>query len=91
MPKGVKKRKSAYIYVSELKKYAKKKGVKVSQKFIDALNESVVKILDMSVDKCRKMKNKTLLPKHLPEAAKFDELVKAFEEFNKTVTKVLKK
>ena len=91
MPKGVKKRKSAYLYVSELKKYAKKKGVKVSQKFIDSLNESVVKILDMSVDKCHKMKNKTLLPKHLPEAAKFDELVKAFEEFNKTVTKVLKK
>ncbi|MGQ4832747.1 MAG: hypothetical protein ACP6IS_02465 [Candidatus Asgardarchaeia archaeon] len=91
MPRAARKRKSAYIYVSELKKFAKKKGVKVSQKYIDALNASVEKILEMSVAKCNKMKNKTLLPKHLPEAAKFDELVKAFEDFNKTITKILKK
>ena len=84
------KRKSSFIYVSELKKYAKGKNVKVSQKFVDELNKAVTKILDISIEKCNKMKNKTLLPKHLPKVEQFDAVVKEFEGFKKKVDKLLK-
>lgn len=90
MPKKGRKRKSKLVYVSELKELAKKNGVKVSQKYVDELNKAVTTMVKLSVEKCTKMKNKTLLPKHLPDATKFDALVKEFLEFNKKVNKLLK-
>ena len=91
MTPKARKRKSTYVYVSELKKYAKKHGVKVSQKYVNALNDAVTKILEMSVENCTKMKNKTLLPQHLPPADKFGDVVKEFEDFTKKVNKILGK